>query len=68
MPIVEITMVEGRSPAMKRNLMRSVTDAITGSLSVPSDNVRVMISEIPKSHFAVGGEVKFNPVTEEVED
>lgn len=68
MPIVEITMVEGRTPDQKKALLRSVTDAIVGSLGVPQGNVRVILREIPTAHFAVGGEVKFAPSPHEIED
>ena len=68
MPIVEITMVEGRSAAQKKALMRSVTDAIVGSLSVPVGNVRIILREIPTTHFAVGGETKFAPPETGVDD
>ncbi len=68
MPIVEITMVEGRTADQKKALLRSVTDAIVGSLSVPQSNVRIILREIPTAHFAVGGEAKFAPSTAGIED
>lgn len=68
MPIVEITMVEGRTPDQKKALLRSVTDAITGSLGVPGGNVRIILREIPTAHFAVGGEAKFAPSPAGIED
>lgn len=68
MPIVEITMVEGRTPDQKKALLRSVTDAIVGSLSVPQGNVRIILREIPTGHFAVGGEAKFAASPLEIED
>ena len=68
MPIVEITMVEGRTIDQKTALLRSVTDAIVGSLSVPQGNVRIILREIPTAHFAVGGEAKFALLTTGIED
>ena len=68
MPIVEITMVEGRTIDQKKALLRSVTDAIVGSLSVPQGNVRIILREIPTAHFAVGGEAKFALLTTGIED
>ena len=67
MPIVEITMVEGRTIDQKKALLRSVTDAIVGSLSVPQGNVRIILREIPTAHFAVGGEAKFALLTTGIE-
>jgi 4-oxalocrotonate tautomerase len=68
MPIVEITMVEGRTPDQKKALLRSVTDAIVGALTVPPGNVRIILREIPTAHFAVAGEAKFAPSPVEIED
>lgn len=68
MPIVEITMVEGRTADQKQALFRAVTDAIVGSLSVPNGNVRIILREIPMTHFAVGGTAKFAPTPSEIED
>jgi len=55
MPIVEITLVEGRSQEQKRALMKEVTDAVVSSVGAPIEAVRVIIREIPPEHFAVGG-------------
>ena len=55
MPILEITLVEGRSKEQKRALVKEVTDAVVSSIGAPIDAVRVIIREIPPEHFAVGG-------------
>jgi len=55
MPIVEITLVEGRSKEKKRALVKEVTDAVVSSIGAPIEAVRVIIREIPPEHFAVGG-------------
>jgi len=58
MPIVEITLVEGRDPAAKRRLVEKVTDAIVDSIAAPRESVRIILREIPGEHFAVGGVLK----------
>lgn len=55
MPIAQIQMMEGRTQAQKDQLIRKVTDAIMDSLDAPEENVRVLIQEIPKPHFGIGG-------------
>jgi 4-oxalocrotonate tautomerase len=55
MPIVEITLMEGRSPEQKKTLMKAVTEAVVSSVGAPVESVRVILREIPPAHFAVGG-------------
>ena len=55
MPIVEVTLVEGRSKEQKRALVKEVTDAVVSSIGAPIEAVRVIIREIPPEHFAVAG-------------
>jgi 4-oxalocrotonate tautomerase len=55
MPIVEITLVEGRSDAAKVRLHSKVTDAVIEAIGAPRESVRVILREIPPLHFAVGG-------------
>lgn len=55
MPIAQINMMEGRTDEQKEALIRKVTDAVMSSLSAPEENVTVLINEIPKVHFGIGG-------------
>jgi 4-oxalocrotonate tautomerase len=58
MPLIEVTMIEGRTPEAKRALMRRLTDAAEETLGAPRATVRVVIREVPAAHWAVGGEPK----------
>ena len=58
MPIVEITLIEGRTPEAKRRLIAKVTDAIEDSIAAPRDSIRVILREIPALHFGAGGKTK----------
>lgn len=58
MPFVEITMIEGRAPEKKRELLKRVTDAVEESIGAPRQSIRVVIREVPGEHWAVGGEPK----------
>ena len=55
MPIVSITMIEGRTPEQKKAMFKAVTDAIVQTLGAPRESVRIMINEIPMEHFVIGG-------------
>ena len=55
MPIVNITLIAGRTPERKRLLIEKVTDAVETSLEIPRPSIRVIINEVPAEHFAVGG-------------
>jgi 4-oxalocrotonate tautomerase len=58
MPIVEVTMVEGRSKKLKTSLIREITDAVERSISAPRQTIRVILREVPAEHFAVAGVAK----------
>lgn len=55
MPVVQISMMEGRTDEQKTALIRQVTDAVMSSIDSPEENVRVLINEIPKKNFGIGG-------------
>jgi 4-oxalocrotonate tautomerase len=55
MPLVEITIIEGRTSAQKSALITQVTDAVENAISVPRQAIRVAIRELPAEHWAIGG-------------
>ncbi len=58
MPIVRIELLQGRTPEVKNELIARVTDAVVTTLGVDSDQVRVLLYELPPEHWAVGGQTK----------
>jgi 4-oxalocrotonate tautomerase len=54
MPLVEVTLVEGRSPAQLRSLITALTEAVVSSVDAPRENVRVVLREVPTTHWAAG--------------
>ena len=56
MPLVEVTLVEGRSPQMLRALIHEVHDAVVRAVGAAPDSVRVVIREVPTTHWAAGDE------------
>ena len=55
MPLVQISMLPGRSAQQKRALLAEVTEAVVRTCKVAPDAVRVLITEIPAEHWAVAG-------------
>jgi len=56
MPVAQINILEGRTDEQKEMLIREVSEAISRSLDSPVQNVRVIITEMPKQHFGIGGQ------------
>ena len=54
MPIVEVTLVEGRSPEELRAMISAVTAAVSETVAAPPSAIRVIIREVPTTHFAAG--------------
>ncbi|GAB2985338.1 tautomerase family protein [Amycolatopsis acidiphila] len=55
MPMVEITLAEGRTPQQIRTLLAAVSDAVHRSIGVPKANIRVVVREVPPTHWCAGG-------------
>jgi 4-oxalocrotonate tautomerase len=55
MPIVNIQVLQGRPEAKMKELIKNVTDTVADTLEVPKERVRVIISEVPKTHWGIGG-------------
>lgn len=64
MPIVEITLVQGRPADARLALMKEITDVVERTLGAPRQSIRVIIREVPPFHFAVAGEPKGPPPEE----
>lgn len=54
MPLVEVTLVEGRTPEQLRMLISRLTTAVVDSVGAPKENVRVVLREVPATHWAAG--------------
>lgn len=61
MPIIEITLIEGRSIEKKVKMIEAVTDAVAETLEAPLESIKVVVREVPKWHFGSGGKVKGMP-------
>ncbi|AXX64445.1 4-oxalocrotonate tautomerase [Bombilactobacillus bombi] len=58
MPLVHIELIEGRSPEQLKQMVQDVTEAISKNTGAPKEHVHVVLSEMQKNHYAVGGILK----------
>ena len=54
MPLIEVTMVEGRTPEQVRTLITGLTEAAVATVDAPRETVRVVVREVPPTHWAAG--------------
>ena len=55
MPIVQIHLLEGRTLEQKRKVVADVTNCICQDLEVRPEQVRIILEEMPREHYAIGG-------------
>ncbi|MGW6401272.1 tautomerase family protein [Streptomyces sp. NPDC055134] len=56
MPLVEITLAEGRAPEQIRTLLADVHQAVHKAIDVPEASIRVVVREVPPTHWSAGGQ------------
>ncbi|MDH4458825.1 MAG: 4-oxalocrotonate tautomerase family protein [Nevskia sp.] len=56
MPIAHIHLIEGRSDAQKAAVIDKVTEALVEALGSPRETVRVLIQDVPKANWGIGGQ------------
>lgn len=54
MPIIDVTITAGRSPEQLRDLIHELTEAAHRAVGAPRANIRVVLREVPPTHFAAG--------------
>ncbi len=55
MPLVQIDLLEGRTPEQKKALLAAVTDAVHTSIGAPLPSIRVWLREFsPEDYMAEG--------------
>jgi 4-oxalocrotonate tautomerase len=53
-PLVEVTLTEGRTADQLRALVHELHAAVVKAIAAPSESVRVIIREVPTTHWAAG--------------
>jgi 4-oxalocrotonate tautomerase len=54
MPLIEVTLVAGRTPEQLRALISGLTRAASDAVGAPVDSIRVVVREVPATHWAAG--------------
>lgn len=58
MPLIHIELIEGRTQEQLKNLVADVTDAVTKNTGAPAEHVHVVLNEMRKDRYSVGGVLK----------
>jgi 4-oxalocrotonate tautomerase len=53
-PLIEVTLAEGRSPEQIRAMMHEVHNAVLRTVDTRSQHIRVIVREVPRTHWATG--------------
>ena len=55
MPLIQVTMLTGRTADQKRKLAQRITDAMVEEAGARREAVVVTFDEVPKENYASGG-------------
>ena len=55
MPTVQISLLPGRTPEKKEQLIKKVTEAIVEVLQIPEERVHIVLNDVPKENIGRGG-------------
>lgn len=55
MPFVTIQFLEGRTDDQKKALVSEVTELVAKNLKAPKENIHVILEEMKKTDYGVGG-------------
>jgi 4-oxalocrotonate tautomerase len=57
MPVVQITMLQGRTVEQKRKIAKRITDALVEEAGARREGIIVMFNEVSKESYASDGEL-----------
>jgi len=55
MPLVQISLWPGRSDEVKEKMIAEVTEVVSRTSGAPPEAVEVIIHEVPKTNWGLGG-------------
>ncbi|TKC18413.1 4-oxalocrotonate tautomerase [Robertmurraya kyonggiensis] len=55
MPIINVQLLEGRSEEKIAEVIQNITNTVSETLDSPKENIRVIVTEIPKTHWGKAG-------------
>jgi len=56
MPIIHVNLLEGRPKEKIAEVIENVTQVVSETLDSPVENVRVIVTEVAKTHWGKAGE------------
>lgn len=59
MPVVRVSLYEGRSPEKKRQIAELITDALVSVAGSKRDGVHVIFDNVSKEDWVIGGAAEF---------
>jgi 4-oxalocrotonate tautomerase len=54
MPLIEVTIAEGRTADQIRAMMHEVHEAVLRTVDTRPEHIRVIVREVPRAHWATG--------------
>lgn len=54
MPLIEVSLAQGRSDQQIRTMIREVHQAVLRSVDTKPEYIRVIVREVPRTHWATG--------------
>jgi 4-oxalocrotonate tautomerase len=60
MPIIQVQLIEGRPKEKIAELIQNITNTTAETLDAPKETIRVLVTEIPNTHWGVAGVPKSN--------
>ena len=64
MPVIHVSIFEGRSIDVKRAYIKALTDCSVEVLRCKPENVTIVLSEMPFEHYGRAGKMKLDELTE----
>jgi 4-oxalocrotonate tautomerase len=55
MPLIQATIIEGRTQQQKDAFFEGVAKVAAETLNAPLPSIRVVITEVPAEHWSIGG-------------
>ncbi len=57
MPLVQITMLQGRTTEQKRKIAKRITDVLVEEAGAKREGITIAFHEVSKEGYATGGEL-----------
>ncbi|CAM3286859.1 2-hydroxymuconate tautomerase [Vagococcus fessus] len=56
MPIVNVQLLEGRTPEQKKAMVKEVTDAIVRTTGAKKEAISIVITDMKKEDYGINGD------------